>query len=58
MNEQAEALVLEVEQAVEEMLQDGSLIGDSQTASTTATTTSKSADTTQITLRSDLYSLK
>ncbi|KAH0867276.1 LOW QUALITY PROTEIN: hypothetical protein HID58_074298 [Brassica napus] len=39
LNEGAEALVLE--QAVEEMLQDGSPLGDSQTDSTAATRTSK-----------------
>ncbi|XP_033147093.1 uncharacterized protein LOC117133962 isoform X1 [Brassica rapa] len=41
LDERAEALVLEVEQAVEEMLQDGSPLGDSQTDSTAATSTSK-----------------
>ncbi|KAH0868030.1 hypothetical protein HID58_075052 [Brassica napus] len=41
LDERAEALVLEVEQAVEEMLQDGSPLGDSQTESTAATRTSK-----------------
>uniref|UniRef100_A0A0D3APF5 Uncharacterized protein n=1 Tax=Brassica oleracea var. oleracea TaxID=109376 RepID=A0A0D3APF5_BRAOL len=41
IDERAEALVLEVKQAVEEMLQEGSPGGDSQTDSTAATTTSK-----------------
>ncbi|KAH0904339.1 LOW QUALITY PROTEIN: hypothetical protein HID58_043842 [Brassica napus] len=41
LDERAEALILEVEQAVEEMLQDGSPLGDSQTESTAATRTSK-----------------
>ncbi|KAF2551577.1 hypothetical protein F2Q68_00033726 [Brassica cretica] len=41
LDERAEALVLEVEQAVEEMLLDGSPLGDSQTESTAATRTSK-----------------
>ncbi|KAH0899515.1 hypothetical protein HID58_049083 [Brassica napus] len=42
LDERAEALVLEVEQAVEKMLQDESPLGDSQTDSTAATSTSKS----------------
>ncbi|XP_022561458.1 uncharacterized protein LOC106366432 [Brassica napus] len=41
LDERAEALVPEVEQAVEEMLQDGSPLNDSQTESTAATKTSK-----------------
>ncbi|KAH0884555.1 hypothetical protein HID58_060651 [Brassica napus] len=41
IDERAEALVLEVEKAVEEMLQEGSPGGDSQTDSTAGTTTSK-----------------
>ncbi|XP_048595859.1 uncharacterized protein LOC106433696 isoform X4 [Brassica napus] len=41
MDERTEQLVLEVEQAVEEMLEDGSPDGDSQTCSTAATENSK-----------------
>ncbi|WZY93085.1 hypothetical protein YC2023_065414 [Brassica napus] len=41
MDERTEQLVLEVEQAVEEMLEDGSPVGDSQTCSTAATENSK-----------------
>ena len=41
IDERAEALVLEVEKAVEEMLQEGSPVEDGQTDSTAATTTSK-----------------
>ncbi|KAL0796140.1 hypothetical protein Bca101_067517 [Brassica carinata] len=41
IDEWTEALVLEVEQAVEEMLQDGSPVGDSQTSSTAGTANSK-----------------
>ena len=36
LDERTEELVLEVEEAVEEMLQDGSPLGDSQTDSTAA----------------------
>ena len=41
MDERTEQLVLEVEQAVEEMLEDGSPVGDCQTWSNAATENSK-----------------
>ncbi|KAF2560768.1 hypothetical protein F2Q70_00015778 [Brassica cretica] len=57
IDERAEALVLEVKQAVEEMLQEGSPGGDSQTDSTAATTTSKRLLLNQEYTRSTIYGL-
>uniref|UniRef100_M4FFA0 Uncharacterized protein n=1 Tax=Brassica campestris TaxID=3711 RepID=M4FFA0_BRACM len=41
IDERAEAVVLEVEETIEEMTHDGSPLGDSQTTSTAATTHSR-----------------
>ncbi|KAH0897489.1 hypothetical protein HID58_047057 [Brassica napus] len=57
IDERAEALVLEVKQAVEEMLQEGSPGGDSQTDSTAATTISKRLLLNQEYTRGTIYGL-